>query len=116
MLEQQSSLRYKKQFSTFNGFFTDEQLLILIWKLDKPIDSFIGGELKLFFKTAATLALWAPQKNLVSRTNLEWAKIAAALKLWEKMHAFITKAEEKEDDDYGQEIQQFEKDANFLYK
>ena len=32
-------------------FLRDEQLLI--WKLEKPIDSFVGGELKNFSKNAA---------------------------------------------------------------
>ena len=31
--------------------------------------------------------------------------------LWEKIHAFITKAEVEVDDDYKQEIQQFEVDV-----
>tara|TARA_B110001454_G_C12316221_1_gene265836 strand:- start:88 stop:279 length:192 start_codon:yes stop_codon:yes gene_type:complete len=60
-------------------FPSDEQLLK--WKLDKSIDSFIGGEIQLFSKNAATLASWASKNNLVSGTNPEWANIAVALKL-----------------------------------
>ena len=77
---------------------SEEQLLI--WKLDKLIDSFIGGELKLFSKNASKIASWASENDLMRGTNPEWTKFAAAFKLWEDMHAFITKTEVKEDDDY----------------
>ena len=49
-----------------------------------------------------------PPKTIFSGTNPEWTNIAAAFKLWEKIHAFITNTEVEEDDDYRQEIQQFE--------
>ena len=80
----------------------DEQLLI--WKLDKPIYSFIGGELKLFSENASKIVSWASKNDLISGTNPEWTNIAAAFKLWEKIHAFITNTEVEEDDDYRQEL------------
>ena len=46
MLEQQS-FEVQEAFSLeLMDFLSEEQLLILIGKLDKLIDSFIGGELK----------------------------------------------------------------------
>ena len=87
-------------------FLTDEQLLI--WKLDKPIDSFVGGELKNFSKNAASMAQWAENHRLVSSTNTDWRDMAEALKLWVKIHEFIIKAKIKDGDDYEEEIKQFE--------
>ena len=98
MLEQQS-FEVQEAFSLeLMDFLSEEQLLI--WKLDKLIDSFIGGELKLFSKNASKIASWASENDLMRGTNPEWTKFAAAFKLWEDMHAFITKTEVKEDDDY----------------
>ena len=87
-------------------FLTDEQLLI--WKLKKPIDSFVGGELNFFSKNAASLAVWAEKQKLVSSTNQDWTNMAAALKLWVKIHEFVTKAKIEEGDDYKEEIKEFE--------
>ena len=79
MLEQQS-FEVQEAFSEeLMDFLSGEQLLI--WKLDKPIDSFIGGELKLFSKNASKIASWASENDLISGTNPEWANIAVALKL-----------------------------------
>ena len=72
-------------------FLSEEQLLILIGKLDKLIDSFIGGELKLFSKIASKIASWVSENNLMRGTTPEWTKFVAAFKLWEDIHAFITK-------------------------
>ena len=91
-------------------FLSEEQLLI--WKLDKPVDSFIGGELKLFSKNASKIASWASENDLMSGTNPEWTNFAAAFKLWEEIHAFITRAEVKKDDDFELEIKNFEVDVN----
>ena len=45
MLEKQS-FEVQEEFSVeLLGFLTEEQLLI--WEMDKTIDSYIGGELKL---------------------------------------------------------------------
>ena len=87
-------------------FLTDEQLLI--WKLEKPIDSFVGGDLKSFLKNTASMAEWAEKQKLVSSTNQDWTSMAAALKLWVKIHEFVTKANIEEGDDYEEEIKQFE--------
>ena len=87
-------------------FLTDENLLI--WKLEKPIDSFVGGELKSFSKIAASLAVWAEKQKLVSSTNQDWTDMAAALKLWVKIHEFVTKLKIEEGDDYEEEIKEFE--------
>tara|TARA_B110001450_G_scaffold86969_1_gene82829 strand:- start:111 stop:317 length:207 start_codon:yes stop_codon:yes gene_type:complete len=54
MLEQ-LSFEVQQEFSVeLLGFLTEEQLLI--WEMDKPIDSYIGGELKLFSKNASKIA------------------------------------------------------------
>ena len=104
MLEQQS-FEIQQEFSVeLLGFLTEEQLLI--WEMDKPIDSYIGGELKLFSKNASKIASWASENDLVSATNPEWTNFAA----------FITKAEVKEDDDYEQEIKKFEVDVKKFYE
>ena len=59
MLEQQS-FEVQQEFSVeLLGFLTEEQLLI--WEMDKPIDSYIGGELKLFSKNASKIASWASE-------------------------------------------------------
>jgi hypothetical protein len=114
MLEQ-LSFEVQQEFSVeLLGFLTEEQLLI--WEMDKPIDSYIGGELKLFSKNAFKIASWASENDLVSATNLEWTNFAAAFNLWEEMHAFITKAEVKEDDDYEQEIKKFEVEVKQFYE
>ena len=77
MLEQ-LSFEVQQEFSVeLLGFLTEEQLLI--WEMDKPIDSYIGGELKLFSKNASKIASWASENDLVSATNLEWTNFAAAL-------------------------------------
>ena len=48
MLEQQS-FEVQQAFSVeLLGFLTEEQLLI--WEMDKPIDSYIGGELSYFLR------------------------------------------------------------------
>ena len=52
----------------------------------------------------------------MSGTTPEWTNFVAAFKLWEKIHAFITKAEVEEDDDYKQEIQEFEVDVKQFYE
>ena len=53
----------------------------------------------------------------MSGTNPEWTNFVAASKLWEKiLHAFITKAGVEEDDDYKQDIQEFEVDVKQFYK
>ena len=54
----------------------------------------------------------------MSGINPEWTNFVAAFKLlWEKIHAFITKAEvEEEDDDYKQDIQEFEVDVKQFYE
>lgn len=46
------------------------------------------------------------------------SSIQAAFKLWEKMHTFITKAVEVEEDDdyYKKEIQQFQVDVKQFYE
>ena len=114
MLEQQS-FEVQQAFSVeLLGFLTEEQLLI--WEMDKPIDSYIGGELKLFSKNASKIASWASENDLMSSTNPEWTNFAAAFKLWEKIHAFITKAEVEEDDDYKQEIKKFEVEVEQFYE
>ena len=70
MLEQ-LSFEVQQEFSVeLLGFLTEEQLLI--WEMDKPIDSYIGGELKLFSKNASKIASWASENNLISGTNPEW--------------------------------------------
>ena len=67
MLEQQS-FEVQEAFSLeLMDFLSEEQLLI--WKLDKLIDSFIGGELKLFFKNASKIASWASENDLMRGTN-----------------------------------------------
>tara|TARA_B110001450_G_C17520739_1_gene440448 strand:- start:49 stop:207 length:159 start_codon:yes stop_codon:yes gene_type:complete len=48
-------------------FLSEEQLLI--WKLDKLIDSFSGGKLKLFSKNASKIASWASENDIMSGTN-----------------------------------------------
>ena len=52
----------------------------------------------------------------MSGTTPEWTNFVAAFKLWEKIHAFITKAEVEEDTDYKQEIQEFEVDVKQFYE
>ena len=54
------------------------------------------------------MAQWAEKKNLVSSTNQDWTSMAAALKLWVKIHDFILKAKIDKGDDYEAEIKEFE--------
>ena len=91
MLEQQSLFEVQEAFSEELVDLLSYEQLLIIWKLDnKPIDSFIGWELKLFSKNASKIASWASENNLISGTNPEWTNIPAAFKLWEKcMHLLL---------------------------
>ena len=73
-------------------------------------------EVGLFSKNASKIASWASKNDLMSSTNPEWTNFAATFKLWDEIHAFITRTEVKEDDDYRHEIQKFEVEVKQFYE
>ena len=103
---------------TFNmkllSFLSAEK--VMIWKLNKPIDKYIGEELKRFTQNASNISDWAKRNRLISRKNPEWKSMSETLTLQAGLAAFISKAKIEEGDDYLKEIDKFEINVKFFYE
>ena len=78
-------------------FLTDEE--ILIWKLDKPIDSYKGKELQNFTDNFPKLAKGVRLEQLIKQSPA-WGALMNAIELWPKIYNFIVKAKVEESEDY----------------
>jgi len=111
MLDKHTYKLREKFSKKLMDFLTDKK--VMIWKLNKPIDSYIGDELKKFLKNAGKLVAWATDNKLCSRTNPEWKNMCEALKLWPSIYDFVLKA--KVDNNYLNEIKTFKKNVKKFY-
>ena len=94
-------------------FLTDEE--ILIWKLDKPIDSYKGKELQNFTDNFPKLAKGVRLEKLIEQSPA-WDALMNAIELWPKIYNFIVKAKVEEGEDYEALVKQFEEDVKQFYE
>ena len=114
MLAKQSDQVQQKFEKKLLDFLTNEE--VLIWKLNKPVESYLGSELKTFTKKGADIAAWVEKEKLVSEQDPEWKPMCKALRLWAKCYEFLVKAKVEDDEDYEAQIKQYEKNMVELYK
>ena len=72
-------------------FLTDEE--ILIWKLNKSLDSYEGSELRKFTKNFGFLSKEIKKRKIVSTTDTKWFALLNAMSLWSSLSDFVLKAE-----------------------
>jgi len=89
---------------------------VMIWKLDKPVNTYLGLELKTFTQKGSLIAAWAQEISLVSNKDTKWTALCKALKLWADCYKFLVKAKVEEGNDYEEEIKTYEKNMIELYR
>ena len=114
MLDKQSYKLREKFNKKLLSFLSLEG--VMIQKLNKPIDKYIGDEFKKFTQNASNISDWAKRNRLISKKNPEWKSISEALKLWTGLAAFISKAKIEEGDDYLKEIDTYEINVKKIYE
>ena len=87
-------------------FLTDEE--ILTWKLDKPIDSYNGAELRKFAINFGFLSQQIEEKKLIDRRDPKWKALLNAMCLWPSLSYFVQKAKIEDGDDYLEQVDTFE--------
>jgi hypothetical protein len=97
----------------FFEFLDDEQ--ILIWKLDKSIDTYDGAELRKFTKNFGFLSEQIQKRNLMCGGSSEWKALLQALPLWSSLSDFVLKAKIEDGEDYLQQVDNFETQVKQFY-
>lgn len=88
----------------------------MIWKLNKPVDSYLGSELKTSTQKDGDMAIWAEKEKIVSQYDPKWKSMCKALRLLAKCYDFLVKAKLEEGEDYKTQIKQYEENMVELYK
>ena len=94
-------------------FLDDEEMLI--WKLNKPIDSYDGTELRKFTKNFGFLSKQIQQRKLVSLRDEKWNALIKVMSLQTSLSNFVLKARIEDGDDYLQLVDTFEAQVKQFY-